>query len=208
MEPLKQSWSAIGEVRARTFLREEEGKRESHARRVLAKVLKEAMHERQGNVLDVGCGNGNLAPLVRKAVPNATYTGVDISSPLLRAARETYPFAQFIENDCETLDSPLLAQRSFDVVVYSHVIEMLESPERSLAAARRMAPAVVIEFFEPPSNRPDKVELLTMDNGQGPVPYLRRSTSIGVYSAWVSAAGFSRVDRYFTKGKYEVHLLR
>lgn len=207
MGPLKQSWESFSEFEARGYLRRESD-READGRFVLMKVMKKVLPNSKPRILDIGCGNGNLFPRVRELFPDCSYTGTDTSGTLLKAARFEYPEATFIETDCETLEAKDLGDRGFDVAVYSHVIEMLESPERSLAAARALAPYVLIEFFEPPADQPDTVELRTMDHGMGPVPYLRRRISLRVYEAWLASAGFTQVDRYFTTGKYEVHLLR
>lgn len=204
---LRQSWESFGEQEARTYLRGESA-REEDGRRVLMQVMQQALPAMSPRILDVGCGNGNLYPIVRQVFPDCSYTGADTSGTLLKAARVEYPDASFVETDCETLHPWSSGGQGFDVAVYSHVIEILESPERSLAAARALAPCVLIEFFEPPADQPDTVELRTMDHGMGPVPYLRRRISLRVYEAWLASAGFTQVDRYFTTGKYEVHLLR
>ena len=207
MGSLKRSWEEFGDVEARSYLRGD-GLREGDGRAVLMNVLKQIVTSASPRILDIGCGNGNFFPTVRHEFPNCTYTGADASGALLKVARADFPEANFLETDCETLDPRNFDGMSFDVAVYSHVIEILESPERSLAAARKLAPLVLIEFFEPPADQPDTVELRTMDNGMGPVPYRRRRISLPVYEAWLIRAGFTQVDRYFTTGKYEIHLLR
>ena len=207
MGSLKQSWESFGDREAREYLRGNH-RRENDGRVVLMKVLRQLVASSRPRILDIGCGNGNLYPVIRKMFPTCSYTGTDASGTLLRVARAEFPGANFVETDCETLDARDFEGRLFDVAVYSHVIEMLESPERALSAARALAPSVVIEFFEPPADQPDMVELRTMDHGMGPVPYLRRRISLSVYEAWLASAGFTQVDRYFTTGKYEVHVLR
>ena len=206
---LSESWSSFSPEEARSYLRPDAGGRETHSRRVLLRLLKRRLRSSpEARILDVGCGNGNLYGDLCHQFPRVNYTGIDVSGPLLAAARERFPQAVFVEMDCESL----LTLRGthdelFDTVVYSHVLEMIESPETSLIQARQIARSVLIEFFEPPSKRPDRVELLTMDLGNGPTPYLRRQVSLDVYLQWVSSAGFAKVDRFFTRGKYEVHLL-
>jgi len=50
-------------------------------------------------VLDLGCGAGNLAPLILARWPQAQLTGVDSSPEMLAKARAEYPGAQFVQGD-------------------------------------------------------------------------------------------------------------
>ena len=52
-----------------------------------------------GTVVDLGCGAGNLAPLLLGRWPRAALTGVDSSPEMLAQARKVYPQAQFIHAD-------------------------------------------------------------------------------------------------------------
>ncbi len=50
-------------------------------------------------VVDLGCGAGNLAPLILARWPQAKLTGVDSSPEMLAKARAEYPNAQFVQGD-------------------------------------------------------------------------------------------------------------
>jgi len=50
-------------------------------------------------VVDLGCGAGNLMPLLRERWPQARLTGVDGSPQMLAKARTDHPQAEFIEAD-------------------------------------------------------------------------------------------------------------
>jgi len=50
-------------------------------------------------VVDLGCGAGNLAPLLLGRWPQARLTGVDSSPEMLAKARAGYPDAQFVQGD-------------------------------------------------------------------------------------------------------------
>jgi trans-aconitate 2-methyltransferase len=50
-------------------------------------------------VVDLGCGAGNLTPLMQQRWPQAKHTGVDSSPTMLAKARQDYPTADFIEAD-------------------------------------------------------------------------------------------------------------
>lgn len=50
-------------------------------------------------VVDLGCGAGNLAPLLAARWPNAQLTGVDSSPEMLARARAAHPQARFVQGD-------------------------------------------------------------------------------------------------------------
>jgi SAM-dependent methyltransferase len=50
------------------------------------------------DILDVGCGTGDLSAFLRKKKIN-TYVGIDIYKPFLREARRKYPHERFLEGD-------------------------------------------------------------------------------------------------------------
>ena len=50
-------------------------------------------------VVDLGCGAGNLAPLILARWPQAKLTGVDASPEMLAKARAEHPGAQFVQGD-------------------------------------------------------------------------------------------------------------
>jgi len=51
------------------------------------------------SVADLGCGAGNLAPLLLARWPDARLTGVDSSPEMLERARAAHPQAQFVQGD-------------------------------------------------------------------------------------------------------------
>lgn len=53
-------------------------------------------------VVDLGCGAGNLTPLIQQRWPQAKHIGVDSSPSMLAKARADYPVAEFVEGDIAT----------------------------------------------------------------------------------------------------------
>lgn len=90
-------------------------------------------------VLDAGCGEGVLSVLM--AQQGAVVTGMDISTPNIVAARRAADEMgladqlTFLEGDAENLEFP---DRSFDVVVSSHVLEHLPDFQQGLSELRRV----------------------------------------------------------------------
>ena len=98
----------------------------------------------------------------------------------------------------------------WDVAIYSHVVEILGSPEHSIRRAAQLADAIAIRFFEPPEFDDDLVELREMEVGDGTaVPYLRRKMSRDYYRMILAKSGCRSVDVYRDDfSKDQVHLLR
>ena len=52
------------------------------------------------SVLDVGCAAGGFRNIWRHYQPDITYIGVDVSAPLIAAARRLHPDAEFHQGNC------------------------------------------------------------------------------------------------------------
>ena len=100
-------------------------------RLALVSALVDKFANGNGAVLDLGCGAGALA----RGVCNGTkrlYLGVDISSEVIRTAREVAPpCAGFWVWDLEKgLPDDVKARAPFSVIVFSEVLYELEEPLR------------------------------------------------------------------------------
>lgn len=200
---LKSSWGAFPKDIAVRYLKSF-GHPSLQSKELLHDVIKE-MHPNRVSILDLGCGNANLAEFFLKKRLSFSYTGVDFSDVLLDVARTAIPSGIFINDDVNLLEN---VPKGYDLACYSHVLEMLPSPESSLRAAKSKASRIVIRFFEPPAVRDDAVELLEMDIGTDyKVPYLRRKMSQSYYELILSNIGCSKVDIYRTGSKDQVHVL-
>jgi SAM-dependent methyltransferase len=175
---------------------------------VLADILADAAAGRRLQLLDLGCGNGQFARYLFDYGLTCDYTGVDISEPLLEAGRKAFArndHVHFIHDDIEVLDN---VTGSFDFVIYSHTIEMLASPERSLHAARKFADRILIRFFEPPIYESTTVELSEMHLGKGAAPHVHWKMGKSFYRLMLAELDAKRVDIYRTPTRDQVHLLR
>ena len=83
-------------------------------------------------ILDVGCGGGNLLALL----PGSRRCGIDLSAPMIKRAHERLGRdAALIHGDAEQLP---FADESFDRVVLSSVLSHVLHPERVIAEIRRV----------------------------------------------------------------------
>lgn len=86
-------------------------------------------------IADVGCGNGRLAALL--ASSGNDVIGVDNAEEQIKLARELYQGRgglSFSVADSEALPFP---NESMDVVIFSHSLHHMPSPERSITEAAR-----------------------------------------------------------------------
>jgi SAM-dependent methyltransferase len=208
MSVLKTTWSAFSPEIAKVYL-DGYGHPSGRSKILMASVLKEVFGERKFRLADFGCGNGHLYDFFKQSGLACEYFGYDFSTTLIEAARIRYPddpHVHFMEADIE---DPELTITPCDVTMYSHVLETLQSPQRSLAAARKTSPLVMIRFFEPPAGRFDIAEIRQLDTG-GPAtgPYLRRTMSESYYNLLLHEVGCGSVDVHQVDGdKDQVHVL-
>ena len=94
------------------------------------------------SAIEIGCGEGNVIPLLKDIHPKAAYTAVDIDSDLLRMA-EGQGADKTILVSPECTHYPVQDQ-SFDIVLLIEVLEHLDSPESVLREAARISAGSVL----------------------------------------------------------------
>jgi SAM-dependent methyltransferase len=71
-------------------------------------------------ILDFGCGRGWLSNLLNSY---GTVTGIDLADEAIKKAKQKYPGIEFINANAASENPPELANRMYDIVVSSEVIE-------------------------------------------------------------------------------------
>jgi 2-polyprenyl-3-methyl-5-hydroxy-6-metoxy-1,4-benzoquinol methylase len=124
----------------------------------------QALLGRPANVLDVGCGTGDLLT-VWAARLGARVLGIDNHAPSIQMARSRYtlPNLRFEVDDADEL---LLRDERYDVIICSEVLEHLHEPRELLTTLRKLI-------------TPDGICIVTVPNGWGPKENEERV--IGVY---------------------------
>lgn len=94
-------------------------------------------------VLEVGCGSGDLAARLFwvDEGPSVDYTGIDISADEIARARAQYPAGMFQVAAATDLPFP---DRCFDLVVVCEVLEHLDRPADCLREVERVCGAHVL----------------------------------------------------------------
>lgn len=89
-------------------------------------------------VLDIGCGSGAL--LARVVEAGADAVGVDISEPMVQAARDRVPAATVVLADAQTADLPAIdAGGAFDRIVSRFGVMFFDDPVAAFANIRTAA---------------------------------------------------------------------
>jgi len=93
--------------------------------------------ETQGNLLDLGCGTGYAAPVLRERYPQAPLLHLDLAHGMLAFAREQRPVSNafYLCGDAEQLP---LADASIDLIWSSLAVQWCEQPERLMIELARV----------------------------------------------------------------------
>ena len=84
------------------------------------------------NILDVGCGFGDIIPFISAKTKNFEYIGVDIIPEFLQVAKNKYPKRKFIERDY--FENPI--DEMFDIVLTSGTLNAnIKNPYKYRARA-------------------------------------------------------------------------
>lgn len=108
---------------------------EHHKRLAIPEVMRLLQLQRGERVLDVGCGQGVLAPHIAQA--GGDYVGVDVSPRLLGLARKHHGSAgEFLKGDALKLwKTDGLATQSFDAVVFLLSIQDIDPLDAAVRSA-------------------------------------------------------------------------
>jgi len=92
-------------------------------------------------MLDAGCGEGFVADIMLKAMPDLNISGFDMLGDSVKAAQLRNPRGTFAVGDIYNIDHP---DDAFDVVCCFEVLEHLHEPDRALAELARVAKRHVV----------------------------------------------------------------
>jgi len=117
---------------------------------VLCKTLEEYGAKSGGQLLEVACGTANYTPYF---APYYTYTGLDISTDMLKVANKKFPTYKFVQGDMANFK---LAQK-FDVILclfssiaYNKTYEQLAQTLQNFYAHMSPNAILIFELFVDP----------------------------------------------------------
>ncbi|NPV86388.1 MAG: class I SAM-dependent methyltransferase [Anaerolineae bacterium] len=124
-------------------------------------LLAQKYGAREGNVLEVGCGMGDLLAWFPHAY--RTY-GVDVNLWALLLARKNVPQAQFLRLLAEDLD--IFPESYFQIVIAKHIVEHLHDPFAVIGKVSRLL-------------KPGGLLLMATPNLDSPMRRLKKQNWIG-----------------------------
>jgi len=89
----------------------------------------------KGSILDIGCGTGYLTGKIKKKYPQTSVNALDLSSSMIKKAKETYPEIDFSQGDAEKLP---YTDNSFDLVISASTYQWVENLEKAFKEVRRV----------------------------------------------------------------------
>ncbi|MBT5110640.1 MAG: methyltransferase domain-containing protein [Rhodospirillaceae bacterium] len=117
-------------------------------------LLARVHSENPATIVDLGCGPGNITPMLQQRWPDATITGVDNSDEMLARARDAVPGVDFINQDIFTWEP---AQK-FDLLFSNAALQWVKGHDvlfpkvMSLVAPGGVAAIQIPRNFEAPSH--------------------------------------------------------
>lgn len=94
---------------------------------------------RDANILDAGCGTGEISSRLTDLFPRARVTGIDIVDSHLNLARRKYAaLAPRLTFEHQSIFELTFADGAFDLTVCRHVLHSIPHPKHVLAELRRV----------------------------------------------------------------------
>lgn len=115
------------------MVRAPEGKPEGYYTNISPVLLELLAPPPGARILDVGCAEGALGALLKRADPEVFVAGVEAHEPAAVRARDVLD--EVFAADVEAWEPPAQYRRSFDRVVFGDVLEHLIDPEAAVRQA-------------------------------------------------------------------------
>lgn len=87
------------------------------------------------NILDLCCGTGDLAGIIKKSHPNVCVTGIDFSDKMLDIAKKKYPQVEFLQGDATSLP---YENNTFDIITMGFGLRNIQNAEKAIEEIHRI----------------------------------------------------------------------
>jgi ubiquinone/menaquinone biosynthesis C-methylase UbiE len=110
-----------------------------YSRNSLGKLAEHLELRGNEHVLDVACGTGRFAGILRQQHPGIRITGIDLSPAMIQEARQRLPEDANTTWAIGTLATAPLAEGAFDVITCANAFHLFVDQDGALARIRRLA---------------------------------------------------------------------
>lgn len=139
-----------------------------------------------GPIVDLGCGPGNIAIRLARALPQRTVIGVDGSEQMLAVARQRGASLGNLRFVCARIPSPALADIKAGAIVSNSLLHHLHAPavfwRTTKATCVPGAPVFVGDLRRPATG--DDVDTLVARYARGDPDVLRRDFRASLHAAF------------------------
>lgn len=105
-------------------------------KRTTISLIKEYLRNTEAiNLLDVGCGRGNITKFINQQIPIANIDAIDISEKAIRLAESEVSKIHFINADAMSYDANGL---SYNIILLNNIYEHVENPVAVLLNLKKM----------------------------------------------------------------------
>jgi len=87
------------------------------------------------NVLDLCCGTGDIAGLIKKIQVSACVTGIDFSENMIDIAKDKHPTVKFLQGDATSLP---YEDNTFDIVTMGFGLRNIQNAEKAVEEVYRI----------------------------------------------------------------------
>lgn len=184
---------------AKTYDTDKNGK---HARTLYQHVISQLATIKFDNLLDVGCGTGEILNTVKKLYPNTSMYGIDISEEMLKKAKEKVLDTVTLSlGDAEHLP---FENGKFDCLLCTDSFHHYPAPKRAIAEFYRVLDTngylILADFWKPFPIR-QVMNIFIPFSNEGDVKIYSKSEIIN----FLEAGGFQDIQyRYINKSGYLV----
>jgi len=101
--------------------------------KIAKKIVKDLSLTGGESVLDIGCGDGKITDMIQSMVRKGKVVGIDISTSMIKHAKNTFPQVTFEEKDIYEMNY----DHEFDLVVSFSTMQWVTDQKRALKLVHR-----------------------------------------------------------------------
>lgn len=109
-----------------------------YSRATLDAALRQIDLDTTDSLLDVACGTGRFAEMIRTLKPSLAITGIDLSPDMIAVAKERIPPGDGVAWHVGPAETLPVEDNAYDVVTCANAFHLVTDPEKSMAELYRV----------------------------------------------------------------------